>query len=225
MKMNIILCALVATTLIFTSCDNGTTATEQAKSDSTKMNKTDTADNKMSMGDMKKMDNGLMASMNNMIGKMSDMKMTGDFDIDFASMMIAHHQGAIDMSEAEIKSGKDEKIKAMAQNIITKQKEEQSKLRDIVKTKKLMKMNMGQGDALNKDMNEMKANMSTMKMSGNTDKDFVMMMLSHHESAIKMAKTELSNGMNAELKQIAKNIIGDQTKGIGEFKNWLSANK
>ncbi len=44
------------------------------------------------------MNNGLMASMNTMMDKMNSMKMCGDFDLDFANMMIAHHQGAIDMS-------------------------------------------------------------------------------------------------------------------------------
>ena len=83
----------------FTGCDNGTTTTtDKDKTDTTKMSnmKNDTMDKKMSMDDMK-MDNGLMNSMNAMMDKMSSMKMTGDFDLDFANMMIEHHQGAIDM--------------------------------------------------------------------------------------------------------------------------------
>ncbi len=46
------------------------------------------------------------------------------FDLDFANMMIIHHQGAIDMSNEELKSGTDEKMKKMAEKIITKQREE-----------------------------------------------------------------------------------------------------
>ena len=207
----------------FTSCNNGTTTTtDKDQTDTTKMSnlKNDTMNNKMD--DMKKNDNGLTSSMNNMMDKMSSMKMTGDFDLDFANMMIEHHQGAIDMSEEEIKSGTDEKIKAMAQNIITKQKEEQSKLRDIVKNNKPMKMDMGKHDELSKEMDAMKANMSGMQMTGNTDKDFAMMMVPHHEGAIKMFKAELSHGMNDELKQMAKKGISDQTKEISEFKSWMS---
>ena len=141
-----------------------------------------------------------MTSMNNMMDKMSSMKMSGDFDMDFANMMIEHHQGAIDMSEEELKSGTDEKIKGMTQNIITAQKEEQRKLRDIVKNRKPMKMDMGKHDELSKALDDMKANMSGMQMTGSTDKDFAIMMIPHHESAIKMAKAELSHGMNAQLK-------------------------
>ncbi len=45
------------------------------------------------------MDNGLMPAMNAMMGKMSSVKMSGDFDMDFANMMIEHHQGAVEMSK------------------------------------------------------------------------------------------------------------------------------
>ncbi|MES2005512.1 MAG: DUF305 domain-containing protein [Bacteroidota bacterium] len=219
MKTISIVCALFTGTLIFASCNSGTTTTVQA-SDSATIVKPDTA-SAMNAHDMSKMDDGLMGSMKSMMDKMSSMKMTGDPDMDFAGMMIEHHQGAIDMSEAQIKSGTNEKLKAMAQNIITKQKGEQNNLRDIVKKTKPMKMEMGQGDALNNFMNEMKGNMNAMEMSGNTDKDFIRMMISHHESAIKMAKSELATGMNSSLKQMAKNMIADQTLEINNFKKLL----
>jgi len=178
-------------------------------------------DKKMNMDNMKS-NNGMMTSMTKMMDNMSSMKMSGDFDMDFANMMIEHHQGAIDMSEEELKSGTDEKMKAKAQDIITKQKDEQNKLKDILKNSKPMKMDMGKHDELSKEMDNMKTDMSKMQMSGNTDKDFATMMISHHEGAIKMSKDELSHGMNAELKQMAKKVIDDQTKEIAEFKSWIS---
>ncbi len=211
----------------FTACNNGTsTATDKDTTETATMSNTknDTMDKKMNMDDMKK-DNGLMSSMNTMMDKMSSMQMSGDFDMDFANMMIEHHQGAIDMSQEELKSGTDEKMKSMAQNIISMQKEEQSKLKEIVKNSKPMKMGDEKHDELSKEMDNMKADMSKMQMTGNTDKDFAMMMVSHHESAVKMSKDELSHGMNAELKKMAKKGIEDQTKEISEFKSWLSANK
>ncbi len=171
-----------------------------------------------------KMDNGLMASMNTMMDKMSSMKMSGDFDMDFANMMIEHHQGAIDMSEQEINSGKDDKMKGMAQKIITSQKEEINKLQEMVKNMKPSKMKMGEGE-LEKSMSDMKSQMSNMQMTGNLDKDFAMMMTSHHKSAVSMSKMELKNGMNAALKQMAQKGISEQTKEINEFKSWMAANK
>jgi len=214
---------LAAGIFFFTGCDNGSTTTTDKDTDTTKMSstKSDTMDKKMNMDNMKS-NNGMMTSMTKMMDNMSSMKMSGDFDMDFANMMIEHHQGAIDMSEEELKSGTDEKMKAKAQNIITKQKDEQNKLKDIVKNSKPMKMDMGKHDELSKEMDNMKTDLSKMQMSGNTDKDFATMMISHHEGAIKMSKDELSHGMNAELKQMAKKVIDDQTKEIAEFKSWIS---
>ena len=40
---------------------------------------------------------------------MESMKMTGDTDRDFATMMKAHHQGAIDMAQMELQNGNDAK--------------------------------------------------------------------------------------------------------------------
>jgi hypothetical protein len=49
---------------------------------------------------------------------------TGDADRDFARMMIPHHQGAIDMAIVELRYGKDERLKRLAQEIIVSQQQE-----------------------------------------------------------------------------------------------------
>jgi uncharacterized protein (DUF305 family) len=49
---------------------------------------------------------------------------TGDADRDFARMMIPHHQGAIDMALAELRFGKNERLKRLAQEIVVAQKQE-----------------------------------------------------------------------------------------------------
>lgn len=225
MNTKIKLLTLAAGMYFFTGCDNGTTTTTDTDTDSTKManTSTDTMDKKMNMDNMKT-DNGLMTAMNKMMDKMNSMQMSGDFDKDFAAMLIEHHQGAIDMAKIEVAQGSDEKIKSMAQNIITKQTEEQSKLREIMKNLKPSEMKMGTGE-LEKAMSEMKAKMAGMQMTGDTDKDFAMMMIQHHQDGISMSKKELTNGMNAELKQMAKKGISDQTKELAEFKSWMSSKK
>ncbi len=50
--------------------------------------------------------------------------MTGNPDLDFAAMMIPHHQGAIDMAQAELLYGKDPVLRRMAQEIIVTQQAE-----------------------------------------------------------------------------------------------------
>ena len=62
--------------------------------------------------------------MKGMMKNMDAMKMTGDTDLDFATMMKVHHQGAIDMAQMELKSGKDAKVRALAKRIIEAQQKE-----------------------------------------------------------------------------------------------------
>jgi len=66
----------------------------------------------------------MRGSMTGMMKNIDSMKMTGDMDRDFATMMKIHHQGAIDMAQTELKSGKDAKMRAMAKRIIEAQQKE-----------------------------------------------------------------------------------------------------
>jgi len=176
----------------------------------------------MDSGNMN-MDNRMMQSMNMMMDKMNDMKMSGDFDLDFANMMIMHHQAAIDMSEVEIAKGTDAQVKTMAQNIIPAQKAEidqfQRFIRNYKKSEAKMK-NEEMHNQVGETMHNMMDKMHNMKMSGNIDKDFVMMMIPHHESAVAMAEDELAHGHHTELKKMAQKIIADQKKEIVILKAW-----
>ena len=49
---------------------------------------------------------------------------SGDVDRDFVAMMRPHHQGAIDMAVAELKYGKNEQLRRIAQEIIVDQQQE-----------------------------------------------------------------------------------------------------
>ena len=51
-------------------------------------------------------------------------KPSGDVDADFTAMMIPHHQGAIDMALAELRYGKNEQLRRIAQEIIVDQMQE-----------------------------------------------------------------------------------------------------
>lgn len=49
---------------------------------------------------------------------------SGNVDRDFAVMMIAHHQGAIDMALAQLRHGKNERLRRLANEIVVEQRQE-----------------------------------------------------------------------------------------------------
>jgi uncharacterized protein (DUF305 family) len=54
---------------------------------------------------------------------------SGDVDTDFVAMMVPHHQGAIEMAQAELRYGHNEPLRRMAQEIIVTQLQEISAMR------------------------------------------------------------------------------------------------
>jgi uncharacterized protein (DUF305 family) len=68
-------------------------------------------------------------AMKNMMAGMAEAKPTGDVDRDFVSMMKPHHQGAIDMAQAVLRSGRNEQVRRLAQEIIVTQRQEIAAMR------------------------------------------------------------------------------------------------
>ncbi|MBC7867922.1 MAG: DUF305 domain-containing protein [Gloeobacteraceae cyanobacterium ES-bin-316] len=159
---------------------------------------------------------------------MDGMKMTGDFDYDFAKTMIVHHQAAIDMAQVEISKGSNPEMKSLAENIVKAQKSEIDQFDNILKDYKMpeMKKDAGEGhNELGEIMEKMETKMKGMEKTGNADKDFAMMMIPHHESAVQMGSDQLSHGKNLELKKMAQKIVEDQSREIRQLQAWLAKNK
>jgi uncharacterized protein (DUF305 family) len=58
-----------------------------------------------------------------------EVRPSGDVDRDFAAMMIPHHQGAIDMAVLELRYGRNEQLRRIAQEIIVDQQQEIAAMR------------------------------------------------------------------------------------------------
>ena len=164
----------------------------------------------------------MMEGMDAMMQRTKAMKMTGDFDVDFASMMIEHHQGAIDMSRIELAAGTDAEMKTMAQQIITAQQTEIATLRTFVQNHPVKAAN--QQPMHGNSMETMHQQMKSMPMTGKVDHDFAGMMMVHHQGAVAMAQEALIKGKHAEIKQMAQQMIADQQREIAAFQTWLGKN-
>jgi len=70
-------------------------------------------------------------------------------------------------------------------------------------------------------MEQMHIAMGAVQRSGNSDVDFVRLMLPHHQAAIDMAKTQLLYGKDAQMRRLAQEIITDQQSEIELMQLWL----
>jgi uncharacterized protein (DUF305 family) len=69
-----------------------------------------------------------VSAMTKMMVDMS-IRPSGYVDTDFVAMMVPHHQGAIEMAQAELRYGKNEPLRRMAQEIIVTQLQEITAMR------------------------------------------------------------------------------------------------
>ncbi len=183
------------------------------------------------------------AAMTKMMHDMA-VKPTGDVDHDFVAMMVPHHEGAIDMAEAELRYGQNEQLRRIAQEVVAEELQEIAAMRaasgeKLTPTEATLAASLagtaarpgffspGPADnvppslkreqpflaqnnaAMTKMMNDM-----AIKPTGNIDRDFVAMMVPHHQGAIEMAQAELRYGREAQLRRIAQEIVVDQIQQI-----------
>ena len=125
----------------------------------------------------------------------------------WAKKMIAHHQGAIDMSEAVLKQNPKPDVAAMAREGIDKQK------KDIASIQKLLKS--GTPDQKSADLYQASMMDMKQKMDAATGADinelFMRKMLEHHKGAVAMSDIALKNGVSGALKaQIEKTRAENQ---------------
>jgi len=80
-------------------------------------------------------------------------------------------------------------------------------------------------DAFRMKNDQMMTAMHGVALTGDADKDFVNMMIPHHEGAVDMAKIELQYGKDPQLKQMAQSIVDGQSQQVQMLKTWQAAHQ
>ena len=167
----------------------------------------------------------LMKAMHDMDDSMQAMVMTHDPDNDFANMMMMHHMGAINMANYELANGTDATIKAMAQKMKDAQTREIATLDSFMMAHSPSTMSMVMMDSLNASMERMSVKADAQTLKGQSDHDFVHLMIVHHQSAVEMATDEMMYGQVAFMKNMAAMMKADQTQEISDMQAWLNSGK
>ena len=148
------------------------------------------------------------------------------FDEAYLADMIAHHDGAVNMSEQAMAATAHEEIRTLASNILQTQSQEIMKMREWQKEwnyKETMSdghMNHG-GAAMDMggEMVEMMNRLQNLK-GEEYDKEFLRQMIIHHEQAVDMSEYAETNAKHQEIKDFANGVIDAQTAEIAQMKQW-----
>lgn len=152
-----------------------------------------------------------------------------DADVMFATMMLPHHQQAVELSGILLsKAGIDVQVRDLATKIKAAQAPEIAQMSGWLAgwgadpsptgMGNMPGMSQGSGDGM---MSQ--ADMDAFKNADGRQapKMFLTGMIAHHQGAVAMAQTELTQGQNTQAKKLARSILGTQNAQITQMKQLL----
>jgi uncharacterized protein (DUF305 family) len=137
----------------------------------------------------------------------------------FIDAMVPHHQGAVEMAEVALENADHEEIRSLAEDIVSAQEAE------IEELKAIKQQEFGTSEVpMEMSAKEMEAMGMTdpgeLATKDPFDKAFIDAMIPHHLSAIEMASVALRKSDNAQIKEIAGDIVDAQKKEIAQMQRW-----
>jgi uncharacterized protein (DUF305 family) len=140
----------------------------------------------------------------------------------FLAGMKPHHEAAIEMAEAAQGRAQHPEIKQLATSIIADQSSEIETIESI--HERLFGEPLAAGAhssmGLNADQMGMGMDPAALRTARPFDREFIDMMIPHHQGAIQMARIELADGDDAETKALAEAIIEAQSAEITAMNSW-----
>lgn len=142
-------------------------------------------------------------------------------DVDFAAMMIPHHAQAVEMADLVPTRTQNAWLLEFAAKVKAAQQPEIDQMTQALKS-------WGQplpDTTVHHDMDGMMTpdEMTHLaSLSGAAfDHEWITMMIAHHEGAVSMARTELDEGENPQMRTLAQQIIDSQQAEITELREHL----
>jgi uncharacterized protein (DUF305 family) len=165
---------------------------------------------------------GGMENMPGMDSSTSDQANVNDADIMFTTMMIPHHEQAVEMSDMLLaKEGIAPDVVAIAEQIKAAQAPEIELMESWLDDWGTGMGDMGDmGDGMMSDTDMQSLEDATGDAASRL---FLEQMIEHHEGAIDMAQSEVDNGVNPDVIDLAQRIIQTQTTEIDTMKGMLES--
>lgn len=172
-------------------------------------------------------DNHLKLTMQDMSKSIANVKATNDPDQDFAVKMKIHHKGAIDMANYELLRGNDQEVKDFADTIVKAHTLEIAKLDSFINSH-TVKADSVNGKEFLDDSKQAMAKMDSLikvrTLSGDVDRDFLVLVIEHHKSGVELADAEISSGQDEGLKALVTKLRQGAVEEIAKLQALLTKN-
>jgi uncharacterized protein (DUF305 family) len=137
----------------------------------------------------------------------------------FATAMVPHHRSAVEMATIAQRRSDRVPIKELAASIIETQTDEIEQLE--AADQRLQDAGVQEGDlGVAEHEMGMEDDASMLEDAEPFDREFIDMMIAHHQGAIRMAHAQLENGESAELTELAEAIADAQASEIDQMNTW-----
>jgi uncharacterized protein (DUF305 family) len=137
----------------------------------------------------------------------------------FATAMVPHHRSAVEMATIAQRESKRDEIKELAASIISTQTDEIEQLEAVDQLLQEARVQEGELGVAEHEMG-MDDDASMLEDARPFDREFIDMMIAHHQGAIRMARAQLDKGENAELTELAQTIVDGQSNEIDQMNTW-----
>ncbi|MEO5321082.1 DUF305 domain-containing protein [Arthrobacter sp. CC3] len=202
--------AAIAAAVALAGCSTGTSGSSAATSSST-------ASTGSSMPGMDHGGSGMMSS-----SAPAASTEHNDADTMFAQGMIPHHEQAVEMSEMMLgKKGIPAAVTDLATRIKAAQAPEIETMTGWLKSWN-ESATMGAGHSMDGMMGENDLKQLDAAQGTEAAKLFLKQMITHHQGAVMMAKTETAQGKNADAIKLSKDIVTAQEAEIQEMQDLLA---
>lgn len=151
---------------------------------------------------------------------------TGDPDHDFVVTMIPHHKGSIDVAKVILREGTDKDVREFAETMI---EDRQAEIEIMTGWLKRYTPPEGEGPnttfatALRSIRSTLNQDRGDSEKTRDPDREFLRIMIPHHQFAVDMAKLVHMYGRDSEIRRLADQIIAAQQSDIQMMRRWLSA--
>lgn len=162
--------------------------------------------------------------MSSMMDRIYTLKMTDDFDKDYAAIMQEFQRGGIGLCKIYQMAGSDPVLEESAKVSAVEMKEHEKHMRSYISKDKVSGNHSEGHNVIMSTLNKMMTEMKHSAQTGKVEQDFATAMVIYNWAGSELAKAELRYGENCDLKQRSGQMFEEFVSNQNVMLNWMGGN-